>query len=326
MVIVTNNALDCTTHWRDITKNENSTAAARILDHYPSVSKEYAEQLEVEHISKLVDHDCVRKKIDFTVLDETYTVPGTVLTVTRKCIENGDNVGENITLTITKNGNDLVYNTTIELDNITECKDETVDLLSDELLFQDKTLIINGVEFSDIKYVTHKYTQGSTNSQSGDDVCASMCVPLPYEDINEIPNGLDWFSPLRWWDVAFLAVACIVQFRLRSIEDVDGYGAYGPFVVDEKDIAITSLQMLMILQSAFFYCVEVSISSTWLALHSNDSIDKDHASYFTVLERNNMLVITNSIWIFLIIPMFVVAFRVKNLIQKYEQNQFLTEL
>jgi len=163
-------------------------------------------------------------------------------------------------------------------------------------------------------------------SNTMDDVCASMCVPLPYQDNAVIPNALDWYSPLRWWDMAFLAVAGVIQFRLRSIETGDTYGSYGPLVVDEKDIAITSTQLLTIIMSAFFYSIELGISSLWLTLHNQDTLHTEHASYYTVLERNKMLVITNSIWLVCIVPMFGIAYKIKTQIQKYEQNQFLTEL
>ena len=58
-------------------------------------------------------------------------------------------------------------------------------------------------------------------------------------------------------------------------------GSYGPLVVDEKDIAITSAHIMTIMISIFFYCIEVAISSLWISLHNSHDILDDHASYYT---------------------------------------------
>jgi uncharacterized membrane protein YpjA len=97
-------------------------------------------------------------------------------------------------------------------------------------------------------------------------------------------------------------------------------------VVDEKDIAVTSLQIMSILVTMFFYVIELSISSLWLGLHSDSDLTIDHVSYYTVLERNKTLTAYNGIWLGCMTPMFIIAFRIKSQVQKYEQNQFLTEL
>lgn len=68
------------------------------------------------------------------------------------------------------------------------------------------------------------------------------------------------------------------------------------------------------------------MSSLWLNLHNNDGITEEHASYYTVLERNKTLAWTNSTWLAFLAPMFVVAYKIKLKIQKYEQNQFEIEI
>lgn len=151
------------------------------------------------------------------------------------------------------------------------------------------------------------------------------CVPLPYEGILP-PNALDWYSPLHWWDFGLIIVALSVQFRLKTIDDSKMGGSYGPLVVDEKDIAITSAHIMTIMISIFFYCIEVAISSLWISLHNSHDILDDHASYYTVYERNYKLTIWNSVWLACMLPMFCIAYQIKKQIQKYEQNQFLTEL
>jgi hypothetical protein len=167
---------------------------------------------------------------------------------------------------------------------------------------------------------------GGNGGNVGTEAC-SHCVALPYQSVGIKPNALDWYSPLRWWDMAWLTVAGCVQFRLRSIEESGGYGgSFGPLVVDEKDIAVTSLQIMSILVTMFFYVIELSISSLWLGLHSDSDLTIDHVSYYTVLERNKTLTAYNGIWLGCMTPMFIIAFRIKSQVQKYEQNQFLTEL
>ena len=127
------------------------------------------------------------------------------------------------------------------------------------------------------------------------------CVPLPYEGILP-PNALDWYSPLHWWDFGLIIVALSVQFRLKTIDDVSQAqntaqllrmilsnirfqskmgGSFGPLVVDEKDIAITSAHIMTIMISIFFYCIEVAISSLWISLHNSHDLLDDHASYYT---------------------------------------------
>ena len=58
-------------------------------------------------------------------------------------------------------------------------------------------------------------------------------------------------------------------------------GSFGPLVVDEKDIGITSAHIMTIMISIFFYCIEVAISSLWISLHNSHDILDDHASYYT---------------------------------------------
>ena len=123
-------------------------------------------------------------------------------------------------------------------------------------------------------------------------------------------------------------------------------GSFGPLVVDEKDIAVTAAHLMTILTSIFFYCIEVAISSMWISLHhDHDNFDTLHVSYYTgdpfskcncnqyggeniflVYERNYKLTIWNSVWLACMLPMFCIAYQIKKQIQKYEQNQFLTEL
>ena len=68
------------------------------------------------------------------------------------------------------------------------------------------------------------------------------------------------------------------------------------------------------------------MSLLWLNLHKDDKLIEEHASYYTVLERNNLLALTNGIWLALLAPMFIIAYKIKLKIQKYEQNQFEIEI
>ena len=68
------------------------------------------------------------------------------------------------------------------------------------------------------------------------------------------------------------------------------------------------------------------MSALWLSLHHNDDLKQEHASYYTVLKRNELLALTNGIWLIILAPMFVVAYKIKLKIQKYEQNQFEIEI
>lgn len=250
-VVLLDQALDCSLYFDDIMDSlednhlfENQTT---VMIHHPSVSLDYANQLEEEHIENLVNRQCL------TVLNET---------------------------------------------------------------------MLNGTDLDPIQY-----GDAIPNGEVSQSVYAcTECVPLPYEGILP-PNALDWYSPLHWWDFASITVALAVQLRLKTIDDSKMGGSFGPLVVDEKDIAITAAHLMTILTSIFFYCIEVAISSMWISLHhEHDNFDTLHVSYYTVYERNYKLTIWNTVWLACMLPMFCIAYQIKKQIQKYEQNQFLTEL
>lgn len=219
----------------------------------------------------------------------------------------------------------LQYHPSITVQHAQNLEDSHVDSLAE----YDCIKIENNVTSATWNATSAGANEGpvySVYENHGTEAC-SHCVGLPYQSIGVKPNALDWYSPLRWWDMAWLMVAGCVQFRLRSIEESGGIGgSFGPLVVDEKDIAITSLQIMSIMITMFFYVIELSISALWLGLHADTSLTIDHVSYYTVLERNKTLTTYNGIWIGCMIPMFMIAFRIKIQVQKYEQNQFLTEL
>jgi len=295
MVIICQKELNCRGHWHKINdilaKDRYSDAT---LTYHKSIEVEYAEELENEHIETLRKNNCITKQNQtfyaITVNSEEKWVLGSVLDIPVELTD-----GSSIEAADPKYENNLNTDlTSIAYNNATYTYTESS--------------------------VTVKYTLGDET-----ELC-NMCIPLPFKG-TEQPIALEWYSPLRWWDMFMLTVAGVIQFRLKSIEDGDGYGSYGPLVVDEKDIAMTSIQILTIIMSTAFYSVELTMSSLWLTLHSNNALEREeHTSYFTVLERNELLAITNSIWIFCMIPMFVISYKIKLQIQKYEQNQFLTEL
>lgn len=306
MTILCNRSLDCTEHWDSIVHeyggNNEST-----MTYYKSVEKEHAEELEKLHIFQLHSDECIKEKS----VNKTYPIFETN-EVNTTC-ENG----------FYEQAIEVSYQLQVTDDN--SCDDWT------ELETQYGKLINQTTEHKNFTiWLSLMENEGfvfeKNSGMTAQELCSSMCISLPYQSVGYAPNALDWYSPLRWWDMLTLIIAGVIQFRLKSIEDGDGYGSYGPLVVDEKDIAMTSVQILCIILTTAFYCVELTMSALWLTLHKGGHLEEEHTSYWTVYERNKMLTITNSIWIVFMVPMFAIAYKIKLQIQKYEQNQFLTEL
>ena len=224
MTVYCNNELVCNDHWEKIVNiAEDRYGNKEKLTYHKSISTIYAEELENQHIKRLVETACI---VNYTHTGYEIEVDGQTKTVTGK-----------------------IY----ELD--TEGKAIGNAALQNNLDVDENTIDYNGAPYS---YEDDKVTNTSNHFQLGDSSsisagCGSLCIALPYKDVSKAPNALDWYSPLRWWDVLLLFVAGCIQFRLKSIEEGDGYGSYGPLVVDEKDIALTSIQLLTIIMSFFFY-------------------------------------------------------------------------
>jgi len=269
------------------------------LTYHKSVTVAYAEELENEHIENLRKNNCITKQ---TKTYYNVTVDGVGWEVV---------LGSYIDILTDENNNDVEDPEGPKTVNSLDTTTQTIEYCIKDNCAQ--------YEYTDSYIETNQFKLEEYNER------CNMCTPLPYKG-DTAPIALEWYSPLRWWDIFMLTVAGVIQFRLKSIEDGDGYGSYGPLVVDEKDIAMTSIQLLTIIMTISFYSIELTMSSLWLTLHNNADLDVEHTSYYTVLERNLLLVKTNSIWIVLMMPLFVIAYKIKLQIQKYEQNQFLTEL
>ena len=224
MVIICDRALDCTQHWESIVNiAEDRFHDPEKLTYHKSISTIYAEELENQHIRKLQEDSCIiNHNHTFYLID----VNGEPVKVKGK-VEQLDEKGETIDSTEKLNGLDE----------------------------SGQTIDYNGqaYAYSSTETTTDHFIRGDTSSARP--LCASLCIALPYQALgpDELPNALDWYSALRWWDMLLLLVAACIQFRLKSIEEGDGYGSYGPLVVDEKDIALTSIQLLSIIMSFFFY-------------------------------------------------------------------------
>lgn len=227
MVVYCNNELSCNDHWdkiANIAEYRYDDEGKEKLTYHKSISTIYAEELENQHIKRLVETACI---VNYThTFYEIELDEGTKINVTGK-VQELDTEGDEIGSAVLKNNLDEDA-TTIDYEG------ETYDYDADKVIA-----------------TSNHFELGDSSSISAG--CGSLCISLPYKDVSKPPNALDWYSPLRWWDVLLLFVASCIQFRLKSIEEGDGYGSYGPLVVDEKDIALTSIQLLTIIMSFFFY-------------------------------------------------------------------------
>jgi len=102
-------------------------------------------------------------------------------------------------------------------------KRESIDSHVTSLVEYECIKMENNVTGATWDATTAEDGEGVVYSEKGKNVgteACSHCVALPYQSVGIKPNALDWYSPLRWWDMAWLTVAGCVQFRLRSIEEV----------------------------------------------------------------------------------------------------------
>jgi len=169
----------------------------------------------------------------------------------------------------------------------------------------------------------------NTNSVYDDNqaVCNSTCVPEPYTVLSLLshigdyqPIAIEWYAIIHFWDLLWLIVALYIQLRLRNLRELSA----GSMVIDERDIASTSVHILTIFITLVFYVIELTMSAMWLSLHRDDNAD--HASYWTIYERNYRLVLYHSIHVCILLPLLIVAFLIRESFQKYELMQFMYEI
>ena len=231
MTILCHRSLDCTEHWHNIVHNYGGNNAST-MTFYKSVEKQHAEELEKKHIYYLHRDECIQEKSD----DKKFPIFETSQ-VNTTCV-NG-----NYEQTTEDTENNKLMVTVHSCDDWTESW-KLVDQTTEQKNFEVWLSLLEngGFEFEE------------NSGMTAQELCSSMCISLPYEPVGgDPPNALDWYSPLRWWDMLTLIIAGVIQFRLKSIEDGDGYGSYGPLVVDEKDIAMTSVQILSVILTTAFY-------------------------------------------------------------------------
>ena len=98
-------------------------------------------------------------------------------------------------------------------------------------------------------------------------------------------------------------------------------------IIDEKDIAATSLHIMTVFVTLSFYSVDLTMSTLWMSLHEADGPgSKDHGSYWTIYERNSTLSMLHAIYVAILFPILVLAFFIKDAFTKYENIQFMTEM
>ena len=98
-------------------------------------------------------------------------------------------------------------------------------------------------------------------------------------------------------------------------------------VIDEKDIASTSIHILTVFISLTFYAIDLTMSTLWISLHHTDGhFEKDHGSYWTIYKRNSLLKWLHAIYVAILLPILIVSFMIRESFQRYELIQFMTEL
>jgi len=188
--------------------------------------------------------------------------------------------------------------------------------------------VIDGLE------CTHNASAQAQDMNWDNKTCQSTCVPEPFELINDLsdiwsqtendkrPVAMNWYAIIHFWDFIWLLVACYIQLRLRNLRD----SQFSSMVIDDKDIASSSIHILTVFMTLVFYLVDLVMSVLWISLHNADEAAKDHASYWTIYERNSTLAMLHAIHVFILLPILILSFIIRESFQKYELIQFLTEI
>merc|ERR1711937_362288 len=188
------------------------------------------------------------------------------------------------------------------------------------------TLKING----ELRYCDEdeSYSNSTTSEE-----CDKLCVPEPYRMIENMshiglddykPVALEWYAIIHFWDFLWLITAIFIQIRLSNFRENSGFS--GPTVIDEKDMALTSIHILTVFITLAMYAVDVTMNSCWLSLHDHDAVERDHASYWTIYERNVLLLKIHAVYCAILLPILIISFIMREAFQKYETLQFTFEM
>merc|ERR1711937_292000 len=196
------------------------------------------------------------------------------------------------------------------------------------------TLKINGVLRDcslDESYLDE--SDNTTDPSLTAEECDKLCVPEPYRMIENMshiglddykPVALEWYANIHFWDFLWLITAIFIQIRLSNFRENSGFS--GPTVIDEKDMALTSIHILTVFITLAMYAVDVTMNSCRLSLHDHDAVERDHASYWTIYERNVLLLKIHAVYCAILLPILIISFIMREAFQKYETLQFTFEM
>jgi len=214
------------------------------------------------------------------------------------------------------------YEHALSLEHMYECYMIKQDCVDDK----NKTIQIHAKE-------TDCVSVGKQNRTLTEDQCKALCVPEPYRIIDNLtqigmddykPVALEWYAIIHFWDFVWLITAIFIQIRLSNFRENNGFA--GPTVIDEKDMALSSITILTVFITLAMYAVDVTMTSCWLSLHDHDEVERDHASYWTIYTRNHLLLKIHAVYCAILLPILIVTFIMRELFQKYETLQFTFEM